>query len=293
MAAAALVAVACAGCGLGSAPGAHRVGLRVTEDFGARLVSATSVARLRGSPTLLGLLRRSFAVGTGRGGREVTSIGGRAGDWSVSVNGIAVTRAPGAVAVHPGDQIWWDMHAAGSVRAVVGAFPEPFLHGFGGKRYPVTVECAGGVSAACHRVTAALGAARVPVSSQFIGTGSGPDTLGVVVGTWSELGSQLAGALIAHGPGASGVYARFAGARGGTLQLLDPDGRVVRTLGAGTGLVAATADSASVPTWLITGTDAAGVRAAAAALAPGALHDHYALAVRGADRIPVPLRPRS
>jgi hypothetical protein len=96
--------------------------------------------------------------------------------------------------------------------------------------------------------------------------------------------------LIAHGPGASGVYARFTGPNSNRLALLDPAGRVARLLGPGAGLVAATADSSSAPTWLITGTDAAGVAAAARALTPQALHDHFALAVQGATRLPIPLQ---
>jgi hypothetical protein len=41
--------------------------------------------------------------------------------------------------------------------------------------------------------------------------------------------------------------------------------------------------------WLITGTDATGVLAAARALTPAALHDHFALAVQGATELPIPL----
>jgi hypothetical protein len=195
--------------------------------------------------------------------------------------------------VHRGDRIWWDLHnwqATNSVPAVVGSFPEPFVHGVGGKRLPTTLECGSGVSPACQRVTAALTAARVPVSSQLIGTGSGPDSLAVVVGTWHELRSEVAASLIAQGPSASGVYARFTGPSGRSLQLLDPDGRVVRTLGGGAGIVAATADSSSKPTWLITGTDVAGVAAAADAVSARALAGHFALAVRGSTRLPLPLQ---
>ncbi|MGZ4311171.1 MAG: hypothetical protein ACXVR1_03590, partial [Solirubrobacteraceae bacterium] len=161
------------------------------------------------------------------------------------------------------------------------------------KRYPVTLECAGDVSAACARVTKALNGLHIPVSSQLLGAGSGPDTLGIVVGTWRDLRSQVAAQLSAPGAGASGVYARFSGTRGDALQLLGPSGQVARTLGAGAGLVAATADTTSVPTWMITGTDPAGVSAAAGALTPQALHDHFALAVDGAQRLAVPLRASS
>ena len=57
----------------------------------------------------------------------------------------------------------------------------------------------------------------------------------------------------------------------------------MRTLGAGAGLIAATAGQSSVPTWMITGTDPAGVIAAAPALTARA-DDHFALAVDGTTR---------
>ena len=44
-----------------------------------------------------------------------------------------------------------------------------------------------------------------------------------------------------------------------------------------------------MPTWLVTGTDAAGVKAAAQAFNGHALHDHFALAVQGGASYPVPL----
>ena len=115
-------------------------------------------------------------------------------------------------------------------------------------------------------------------------------TLGIVVGTWAEIRGELAAELVAYGPGASGVYAKFDGPGGRSLQLLNPHKQVVRTLGAGAGLIAATADTSSVPTWMVTGTDVAGVDAASAALTPAALHDHFALAIDGATRLPIPLQ---
>jgi hypothetical protein len=64
---------------------------------------------------------------------------------------------------------------------------------------------------------------------------------------------------------------------------------VARTLGPGAGLIAATASQSSQPTWLVTGTDAAGVAAAARALTASRLHDHFALAVQGASDFALPL----
>ncbi len=291
------VVLACAGCGLGPGPGTGAVNVNVTRGFGGVPVRSESSQHVAGSQTVMRMLQRSFRVRTRYGGGFVQSIDGHTGssgsvDWFYYVNGVQAKQGAASTSVHKGDRIWWDLHdwrATNSVPAVVGSFPEPFVHGVGGKRFPTTLECGSGVAAACKRVSAALTAVHVPVASQLIGTGSGPDTLGVVVGTWSEVRPELAGQLIAHGPGASGVYARFAGPAGDELQLLDPAGHVARTFGPGAGLIAATADSSDAPTWLITGTDAAGVAAAARALTPQALHDHFALAVDGTARLPIPL----
>ena len=296
--AAGVALAALSGCGLGPGPGTGGVSLTVTRDFGGRSVAELKRSRVPGSETVMRMLQRNFHVGTRYGGGFVESINGSSGnsdrtDWFYYVNGIQAGQGAATTAVHKSDRIWFDLHdwhATDSIPAVVGSFPAPFINGLGGKRLPTTVECAADVSAACTRVAKALSVAGVPAASQLLGTGSGPDTLGVVVGPWRDLESEVAASYIEHGPGASGVYARFAGRHGSSLQLLDPAGHVVRTLGAGAGLVAATADTTSVPTWLITGTDAAGVTAAARALNAGALHDHFALALSGNEQIPIPVQ---
>ena len=141
---------------------------------------------------------------------------------------------------------------------------------------------------ACTRAAAMLHEAGIPAASQLLGSGSGNDSLSLIVGTWSELKPVIAAELVDKGPQRSGVYARFKS--GDQLQLLDPQGHVASTLGPGAGLIAATRDNVSAPVWLITGTDAAGVKAAAAALTPGRLKDHFALAVQsGAPDRPVPV----
>jgi uncharacterized protein DUF4430 len=299
-AAAALAAVlACGGCGLGPGAPTKGVSLTVTREFGNRQVSTVSRSNVPGSETVMRALERSFKISTRYGGGFVQSIDGLApsggrSDWFYYVNGVQASKGAATTAVHPGDHIWWDLHdwsATENIPAVVGSFPEPFTNGIGGKRYPVTLACASNLGAACTEVTKALNAEHITAASQLLGTGSGPATLGLVVGTWSEIHAQVGAQLVAHGPAASGVYARFSGAGGDALQLLNPSGKVTRTLGAGAGLIAATADTSSVPTWMITGTDPAGVLAAARALTPGALRDHFALAVDGTTRVPVPIAP--
>jgi len=295
-------AIAVAGCGLGAGKSTSGVvTLNVTRNFGTAPVGAVSEKSIPGSQTVMRMLERSFKVTTRYSGGFVESIDGHAGsasrlDWFYYVNGVQATMGAAGTSVHKGDRIWWDLHdwtATDSIPAVVGSFPEPFVHGIGGRRYPVTIECGTDTGAACKRVTSELNSIGVPVSSQAIGGGSGTDSIGVVVGSWHDVEGELLAALIEHGPASSGVYARFAGANGSSLQLLNPSGKVVRTLGADAGLIAATAQPSTGPFWLITGTDVAGVSAAAAALTPAQLRDHFALAVQGQSDFPVPLEAAS
>ncbi len=291
-------AVAIAGCGLGAGKSTSGVvTLTVTRGFGTAPVGSVTEKSIPGSQTVMRMLERSFKVTTRYSGGFVESIDGDAGDssrldWFYYVNGIEASLGAAGTAVHYGDRIWWDLHdwsATDSIPAVVGSFPEPFVHGINDRRFPVTLECATDVPTACKRVTDELTTIGVPIASQAIGTGSGSDSLGVIVGTWHDLRSELLATLIEHGPASSGVYARFAGPNGNSLQLLDPQGRVARTLGADSGLIAAMAQTSTGPAWLITGTDVAGVSAAAAALTPPRLDNHFAVAVQGATDLPVPL----
>jgi hypothetical protein len=294
-------------CGLEPRKGASKVTVTVTRDFGARSVASAAETTIPAGQSLTAIMHRFFGVVAGDSARTFAAINGHAADpaapseWFYYVNGIAEQPGdtndlgkpivPANTRVHAGDQIWWDLHdptAVSTIPAVVGSFPEPFVHGIGGKRYPTTLECAADVQAACQAISAQLRRDGVPVADQAIGTGSGQDTLAIVVATWHDLNGSLAGDLVAHGPRNSGVYAKFTDG-GSRLQLLNPRGAVAQTLGAGAGLVAATNDNVNQPEWLITGTDVAGVRAAAASVTPTRLHDRFALAVHGESEIPVPV----
>ncbi|HWD63714.1 MAG TPA: DUF4430 domain-containing protein [Solirubrobacteraceae bacterium] len=296
--AAALGAVAIAGCGLGSGSGTSDATLNVTRDFGTLQIGQAVEHKVPGSETVMRLLQRHFPVATKYGGGFVQSVGRWSGssaqrDWFFYVNGIQAPRGAAATAVHKGDHIWWDLHdwrATQSIPAVVGSFPEPFTSGIGGRRLPTVLDCAGNVQAACRRVGEELGRAHVPFADQTLGGGSGSDSLAIVVGTWGELKGILASQLIAAGPSHSGVYAQVVGSQGQAIELDNPAGQVVRTLHGSAGLVAATEQpSLNQPTWLITGTDVAGVNAAASALTPARLKDHFALAVYGGHDLPLPL----
>jgi hypothetical protein len=289
-----VAALALGGCGLGAGKSASDVRVLVTRDFGHAVLGAKTTKKTKGADTVMRLLQRDHHVTTRFGGGFVQSIDGVAGasgrriDWFFYVNGIEAGKGAAATRVHPGDRIWWDRHdwsAAMRVPAVVGAFPEPFRHGTGGKRVPVRIECTDDAEKACDTVTARLAKVGVPVARSALGTEVGADTLRVLVGTFAGLGTDLALRQIRQGPASSGVYARPAG---GGLRVLDARGHVVRTLGAGTGLVAATRVADQLPTWVITGVDTAGVDAAAGLLNARDLGGRFAVAVNGTTRTAVP-----
>ena len=289
-----------AGCGLGPGPGTGGVSLVVTRNFGDGRVGGVHADRVPGSETVMRFLSRSFAVQTRYGGNFVQTINGLSGqygagrrvDWFYYVNGIEASKGAAAFPLHRGDRVWWDRHdwsAAQRVPAVVGSFPEPFLHGREGKRLPTRIDCASGAAAACDIVARRLRAIGVPAGQAALGTTFDPDTLRVVVGPWNAARSDPAARQVEGGPLASGVYARF-DSGGKRLVLLDATGRARRRYAAAAGLVAATRLGDRAPTWVIAGTDAAGTAAAARAFAdPSALSDRFAVATVSGGVLPVPV----
>lgn len=302
-----LVAVLCAaaalgGCGVGPGDSPEAgVGLTVTGDFGARPLLSLPRADVAGADTVMRVTQRNAKVGTRFGGDFIQSINGVAGgrengrpvDWFIYVNGIQSDRGASAVDVHGGDRLWWDRHdwsVTPDVPAVVGSFPEPFLHGAGGKRLPVRVECQDPRAGACDVVAKKLIALGVPAGRSTISDSAADNTLRVLVGPWSELrGGDAEAQSIDTGPKASGVFARF-DKTARNLDVLDAGGRVARTLGAGTGLIAATRERNREPVWFVTGTDAAGVDSAAGAFDEKLLRNRFALAIAQGLPMNVPLR---
>ena len=243
-----------AGCGVGQTGHQSPVKLTVTRDFGARVVREVEA---KGGSTVGALLR-----GEPRGARFVNGVAARAD-----------------TTVHGGDRVWTDAAAAGaSTPAVVGSFPEPLLHGIDGKRLPVRIECADARGAVCRQVADRLAAYEIPAARGGLQTARAPETLRVLVGPWSALRLDPAVNALERGPRATGVYARIA-PDGHTIAVLDAGGRTTRTLAAGSGLVAAMKRPAERPTWVVTGTDAAGVASAARAFEEGTLDHRFALAV--------------
>ena len=280
----------------GSAPAATptSVSLLVTQGFGAQTVVSDSRPKIVGADTVMRMLQRNATVATRYGGGFVEGINGLSGggssDWFYYVNGVQAPKGAADTKLHNGDHVWWDRHqwsAAESIPAVVGSFPEPFVDGYGGRRYPLRIECTQTGSKACAAVEHDFAAMNIEAFLGCLLCSQYNLSLRVVVGPYATLTGDPAADQLARGVGASGVFARFED-HGARLALLGPSGRVVRTAAAGAGLVAATRFMGQPPVWFVTGTDAAGVEAAVSAFDAATLDQHFAVAVVDGAAIPLP-----
>lgn len=141
-----LAALLLAGCGEERGQGEGTASLWITRERGQEVVLTADVPA---GLTAMQALQREADVETRYGGRFVKSINGIEGslsrrhDWFYFVNGYEGDRGAAEYTLHEGDVLWWDFRAWGEeMRApvVVGAFPEPFLHGYGGERRSAAVR---------------------------------------------------------------------------------------------------------------------------------------------------------
>ena len=175
VAAATALLAGCGGVGHGQAT------LWVTRDEGKTVLL---VRHVPAGETAMQALDRSVKLDTRYGGRFVQAINGLAGsvssrhDWFYFVNGIEASRGAVDYRLHDGDIEWWDYRDWGrvgqSVVVVVGAFPEPFVHGYGGKVRPAVVVGSGPSAQLLAKVVHGRAAAQAPGGANVLRLVSGP-----------------------------------------------------------------------------------------------------------------------
>jgi Domain of unknown function (DUF4430) len=162
-----------AGCGGQRGHGSAR--LWITRDRGS---SVLFTGRVPAGITALQALDRVAKVKTRYGGRFVQSIDGLSGslsaerDWFYFVNGIEADRSAAEYRLHPGDLEWWDYRSwrdAISVPIVIGAFPEPFLHGYDGRRRRTIVAYQPGARRAAEAIARVVRGRVVPLRTGLPG----------------------------------------------------------------------------------------------------------------------------
>jgi hypothetical protein len=155
------------GCGAAPGEGEGTAKLWVTRDRGATLLVDTQVDA---GQTLMRALASEVDVKTRYGGRYVQAVNGIEGslnaqrDWFWFVNGYEGDTSAASYRLHDGDVAWLDYRAwqrEGEARVVVGAFPEPFLHGFAGRTRPVAIRYDRGSKQEARKLGAELGPAKV------------------------------------------------------------------------------------------------------------------------------------
>jgi hypothetical protein len=263
-----LAALLLAGCGP-SDEADEGVSITVTRDFGREQVSTERLPQLEDGATAADLLREAGAAGAG----------------SLFVNGVKPAEPPADYELSPGEHLQLD-ESRSRTRAIVGSFPEPFLHGLDGRKRPVRVECDDAEADYCKDAKDALGDAGVPVSGSSIGAPGTENVTRLVVAKWPAARIVRGGHTLEVGPAQSGVYARFTS---DALELLDADGEVVRQAAPGTALIAALRPRADELLWLVTSLDDAGLAAGVDALNSNALRNAFAVAVTGAKVRKLPL----
>ena len=176
-----------AGCGFGTGGEEGTATLWVTRDRGAEVLLDVKVDA---GQTLMRALGSKVELETRYGGRYVQSIDGLSGslddqrDWFWFVNGYEGDRSAAAYRLRDGDVAWLDYRGwerEGEARVVVGAFPEPFVHGYSGETRPAVVRFEGSRTRAT-RLARRIGAdsveplgTPVPAGANVLELRDGPD----------------------------------------------------------------------------------------------------------------------
>ncbi len=115
----------------------------ISENFGERCVKTIEV---KPGESVIKTLEDNFNITTAYGGKFVTSIDGINQNathfWFYYVNGILANVGAADYIIHAGDVIRWDFHVWKRnevIYAEIEDFPEPLLHGYGGRVYNTTI----------------------------------------------------------------------------------------------------------------------------------------------------------
>jgi len=286
--------------------GQSRVTVVVTRDFGKELILAEEVIIEDGTDAMTAL-KAVAEVETKYGGGFVKAIeglsseyegGNKKRDWLYYINGISLSLGAKDYRLRDGDVEHWDFRDWSyqqMIPAIIGAFPQPFLNGLRGEAKPTAVVYdtpLADEAAALAAILERRGVAEVLLT--------GAETLPDGVKEQSNL-IILAGAdnglilELNELPKKLGFFARM---EGGKITVLDGKGDPAGEYGAGWGLIQATQNpwnpkgvgSGESVVFMVTGSDAEGIKSAANALIDNSdgLGHAYAALVNNNDIVKIP-----
>lgn len=255
--------------------GQNKVTLLVTKDFGSELLVEKQVDIEKGW-TVLEVMEANLETATKQDGIFVNGInglesknGGISGkrlDWFYYINGVCADVGAGDYEVRPGEVIWWDYHTwknMGSANsAVIGCYPEPFLHGYRGKIGEVVVMTSEKNLSLANEIQQALKNQGVNcVIKQEIVEDMLADRTGstIVLGEWNNLKEITWLNKLNKAYQKNGTSIHFTD---DNLELLTYNGEVGRIITGSAGVLVATGEGLgdNSPLWLMIGTDSEGLR---------------------------------
>lgn len=280
-----LVTIAPGGCALEPIGEGPDMTVRVvaTQDFG-REVMFDELVEVPSGTSAMAALREVADTETSYGGAFVNVIdgvsSGYAGtkgtqqDWFICINGIQSNTGALDYTMHHGDVQRWDFHHWNFrmfIPAIVGDFPEPFLHGYRSRVKPTVIVYDGGFEQNAEELEAALTSLGVAdVTSQPISELSDNDKRNanlIIIGySGGEMITEMNGVW-----NRLGFFARF---EDGGLSVYTGTGEKAAQYGPGTGIIQATQNpwnpkgtgACENVVWIVSGTDEAGIEDAVEAL---------------------------
>ena len=278
-----------------SPPTSEQISVRVvaTRDFGAEFMFDRTATVMAGTTAEKAL---GQVAELRKAGSYVEGIDGLYGTsteyWFYYINGVMADVFASGYKLQPGDMQHWDYHDYSYImhgcNAIIGDFPEPFLHGYGGEVSPTVVACAGNFEGEAGRLKSKLeelGVKEVSVTNAADMSVDEKELYNLILmGTMDfELIAEL-----------NEVYERiglFAHFKDGKLQVFNSKGKAAAEYGAESGVIQATQNiwnpkgswNCETVAWIVSGTDEAGVKNAADALLNQYFQIQYASAVVIAD----------
>lgn len=278
----------------------------ITKNYGTEMVLNKQVNYQKNSSIIDGLMDTGAEVETSYGGSFVSDINGlnsekgRAGgvrrDWFYFVNGIFADSGALDYFPQPGEIIWWDYHpwkTSQGTPAVIGCFPEPFLHGYRQKVKATVImtvaqETEKGLD--LQKALQAYGVSDVVVkeiNADMLERREGPT---VIIGQWQELAKIQWLNEFNEAYQKNGTYLHFT-EKG--LELMNYMGEGVKLVQDNVGVICATGEGNGddSPLWIITGTDRSGTEAALELLTrhPEKVQAAYGVAILPGEIIKLPV----
>jgi len=295
--------VALSACSPGGTATDITVRVVVTQNFGRDLMLEETIQIASGTSALQAL-QQVADVETAYGGgfvnaiNEVRSQYPAQEDWFFYINGMSSNRGAAGYILEDGDIQHWDFHDWSFrmfIPAIIGDFPQPFLHGYGGQVRPTVIVYADGLREEAEALEGGLAELGMEnVSLKHTGELTDDDKQHsnlILLGTKdSDLVSEMNQAW-----DSLGFFVQF---EGDTMIVHDSKGEVEAEYGAGCGLIQATQSlwnpkgvgACENVVWMASGMDGDGVRSAVDALINR--HDHfqyaYAIVITNGEIIRVP-----